>query len=165
MSQLFYSPVGPLHLTARSGRLLSIGFGADNSPVAGPSFEHQPHDPVLDVACKQLDEYFAGRRRKFDVPVAMQGTPFQLRVWSMLLRIPFGKTVSYKDLARVVGSDSASRAVGRANAANPLPIIVPCHRVIASDGSLAGFTGGVEIKRALLDQECAGAGLFAAAMA
>ena len=165
-SHFFHSPIGTLRLTARAGRLLSIAFpGSEPAFDEQPSYGIQADEPVIDIACRQLDEYFAGTRKKFDVPIAMQGTPFQLRVWSLLLRIPYGVTVSYNDLAKAVGSDSASRAVGRANATNPLPIIVPCHRVIAADGSLAGFAGGVQAKRALLEQEQAGAGIFAAAMA
>ena len=163
-SQLFHSPIGTLEISARAGRLLSIGFQGKDPIFAETAFNGQSEDPVLDLACKQLDEYFAGTRRKFDVPIAMQGTPFQLRVWSLLMRIPFGMTVSYRDLSKAVGSEASSRMVARANATNPLPIIVPCHRVVASDGSTAGFAGGVRVKQALLEQEMAGAGVFAAAM-
>lgn len=170
ISRPYDSPIGQLQLTAKSGRLLRIGFEQDQ--VASDHAEHaryatdsaEPAAPdvmVLDTACQQLDEYFDGLRRRFDVPTALMGSPFQLKVWSVLLRVPFGRTLSYRDLARLIGQPGASRAVGAANAANPLPIIVPCHRVIASDGSLGGFSGGLEAKVALLDLERAGAPLFA----
>lgn len=114
------------------------------------------------MACEQLDEYFAGERRQFDVPIALQGTSFQTKVWSMLYRIPFGQMVSYNQMAQALDRGCA-RSVGTANGANPLPIIVPCHRVIQADGSLGGYAGGIEAKQRLLDLEYAGAELFAAA--
>jgi methylated-DNA-[protein]-cysteine S-methyltransferase len=101
----------------------------------------------------QLAEYFAGKRRVFSLPLAPRGTPFQRSVWQALRQIPYGETVSYGELARRLGSTSGARAVGLANGANPLPIIVPCHRVIGADGSLTGFGGGLTIKRALLALE------------
>ena len=109
--------------------------------------------PVLSAAATQLLEYFAGRRRDFDLPLELRGTPFRLRVWQALRRIPFGATSTYARLALDVGSPSAVRAVGGANGANPVPVIVPCHRVIASDGTLCGFGGGVWRKRWLLEHE------------
>lgn len=102
---------------------------------------------------RQLGEYFAGERRRFDLPLAPEGTPFQRAVWSELARIPFGETRSYGEVARALGKPGASRAVGRANGANPIPIVVPCHRVVGSDGSLTGFGGGLEAKAALLALE------------
>lgn len=117
---------------------------------------------MLDLTCEQLDEYFAGDRQQFDVPIALQGTSFQTKVWSMLYRIPFGKMVSYQQMAEALDRGCA-RSVGTANGANPLPIIVPCHRVIASDGTLGGYAGGLEAKQALLDIEYAGSELFATA--
>jgi methylated-DNA-[protein]-cysteine S-methyltransferase len=101
----------------------------------------------------QLAEYFAGERRAFDLPLAPQGSGFQVEVWRALLRIPYGETCSYGDIARVVGRPAASRAVGAANGRNPIPIIVPCHRVIGSNGSLTGYGGGLPVKRWLLDHE------------
>jgi methylated-DNA-[protein]-cysteine S-methyltransferase len=101
----------------------------------------------------QLDAYFAGRRRDFDVRLAPEGTPFQLRVWAALCEIPYGETISYAELARRIGNPNAVRAVGAANGRNPLPIVVPCHRVVGADGSLVGFGGGLDVKRALLDLE------------
>ena len=102
---------------------------------------------------KQLDEYFAGRRTTFDVPLRMAGTAFQRRVWSELQEIPYGQSISYSELARRIGIPSASRAVGTANGLNPIAVIVPCHRVIGADGSLTGYGGGLERKRLLLDLE------------
>lgn len=101
----------------------------------------------------QLDAYFAGRRKDFTVRLAPEGTPFQLRVWAALRGIPYGETISYAELAKRVGNPKAVRAVGAANGRNPLPIVVPCHRVVGADGSLVGFGGGLDVKRALLDLE------------
>ena len=102
---------------------------------------------------RQLDEYFAGTRREFDLPLAPDGTPFQLRVWQALQTIPYGGTWSYRELAAAVGNVQAVRAVGLANGRNPLPIVIPCHRVIGSDGSLTGYGGGLPTKRSLLALE------------
>lgn len=110
---------------------------------------------ALDHAARELDEYFAGRRRAFTVPLDPGGTPFQRAVWAALARIPFAATLSYGQLAAAIGRPSASRAVGAANGKNPLPIIVPCHRVIGHDGSLTGFGGGLPTKRWLLEHEAA----------
>ena len=108
--------------------------------------------PVLKEAAAQLEEYFAGERRDFDVPMELDGTPFQREVWAELSRIPYGETISYGELARRVGRPSAPRAVGQANGRNPIPIIVPCHRVLASNG-IGGYGGGLKVKRALLAVE------------
>jgi O-6-methylguanine DNA methyltransferase len=102
---------------------------------------------------EQLDEYFRGRRRDFDLELSPRGTEFQLRVWRELTRIPYGETISYQELSRRIGNPSATRAVGRANGANPIPIVIPCHRVIGADGSLTGYGGGIDIKRQLLALE------------
>ncbi|MCK9537997.1 methylated-DNA--[protein]-cysteine S-methyltransferase [Dokdonella sp.] len=107
----------------------------------------------LDAALVQLDEWFAGRRQQFDLPLAAAGTAFRKQVWAELTRIPYGHTLSYGELARRIGQPRASRAVGAANGANPLPIVVPCHRVIGADGRLTGFGGGLPVKRWLLDHE------------
>lgn len=109
--------------------------------------------PVTDEAARQLDEYFAGKRREFDVPLLLTGTEFQKAVWNELLKIPFGKTVSYGEIARRIGMPRAVRAVANANGANPMSIFVPCHRVIGSDRSLTGYGGGIETKRRLLELE------------
>jgi methylated-DNA-[protein]-cysteine S-methyltransferase len=111
--------------------------------------------PLVAAVSRQLAEYFAGERREFDLPLDPRGTPFQKRVWSALRRIPYGKTRSYIDIARVSGSPKGARAVGMANHDNPIAIVVPCHRVIAADGSLGGYGGGLNFKRKLLDLETA----------
>jgi len=109
--------------------------------------------PVFKITTNQLRAYFAGTQADFNVPLRMNGTPFQRRVWSELTKIPVGSTISYGELARRIGQPSASRAVGLANGRNPVSIIVPCHRVIGSDGSLTGYGGGIERKKALLQHE------------
>ena len=109
---------------------------------------------------RQINEYFRSKRRDFDLKIEMQGTPFQKRVWKELRRIPFGETISYRQLAERLGRPTATRAVGRANATNPISLIVPCHRVIGADGSLTGFGGGIEVKRSLLQHEGALRELF-----
>ena len=108
--------------------------------------------PVLKETATQLEEYFAGERQEFDVPMELDGTPFQQEVWAELSRIPYGETISYGELARRVGRPSAPRAVGQANGRNPIPIIVPCHRVLAGNG-IGGYGGGLKVKRALLAVE------------
>lgn len=161
-SQHYKSPIGLLELSARAGRLIGVRFGAEREIHLAPAFGSPEDQAVLDLACEQLDEYFTGERQQFDVPIALLGTSFQTKVWSMLYRIPFGKMVSYQQIAEALDRGCA-RSVGTANGANPLPIFVPCHRVIASDGTLGGYAGGLEAKQALLDIEYAGAELFATA--
>lgn len=139
------SPLGPLTLTARQNRLVSILFGEAAGSESG--------DPVLREARRQLEEYFAGSRRDFDLPLGASGTPFQQQVWRALGTIPFGQTASYSDVARLIGRPRAVRAVGAANGRNPLAIVVPCHRVIGSDGQLTGYAGGLEVKCWLLAHE------------
>lgn len=109
----------------------------------------------------QLDEYFAGARTAFDLPLHPTGTPFQLQVWAALRAIPYGETVSYREIAAAVGNPAACRAVGRANGQNPISIVVPCQRVIGASGGLTGYGGGLDAKRWLLSHEAAHAGLFA----
>ncbi|MGB0768169.1 MAG: methylated-DNA--[protein]-cysteine S-methyltransferase [Phycisphaeraceae bacterium] len=162
ISQNYNAPIGLLQLTARAGRLVGLRFGADLDIDFAPSFADPEDQAVLDRACRQLDGYFKGERRSFDVPIALQGTSFQLKVWAMLSRIPFGKMVSYGQMAEALGR-GCPRSVGSANGANPLPIFLPCHRVIASDGSLGGFSGGLDVKQKLLDLEYAGSSLYAQA--
>jgi methylated-DNA-[protein]-cysteine S-methyltransferase len=147
------SPVGRLLLAGDGTSLVQVCFQSGPRPL-------QPHgDWVADptpfrAVMTQLAEYFAGKRRRFELRLAPRGTDFQRRVWRALAEIPYGKTISYGELARSIDKPSASRAVGLANGANPLPIIVPCHRVIGADGSLTGFGGGLPIKRKLLALEC-----------
>ena len=109
--------------------------------------------PVITQAATQLDEYFAGERRVFNIPLLFVGTEFQKKVWNALLHIPFGTTISYADLAQRIAMPTAVRAVANANRANALSVIVPCHRVIGADGSLTGYSGGIEVKRWLLEHE------------
>jgi len=147
------SPVGPLLLASDGQALCLIEFETSRHPVALPAHSLDGEDATLRAARRQLDEYFAGRRRTFDLALAPRGTDFQREVWTALRDIPFGETISYAELARRVGKPSAMRAVGAANGRNPLPIVVPCHRVIGADGSLTGFGGGLPTKRFLLELE------------
>lgn len=141
------SPVGGLRLHVDAGLLTRIEFDAE--PVG-----ENTDDPLLDEAERQLGEYFAGERREFDLPVAADGTEFQKKVWSYLRTIPYGETVSYGQIATDLGYEAGiSRAVGAANGANPIPIVVPCHRVVGTDGKLTGYSGGVERKTILLELE------------
>ena len=139
------SPVGPLTLVERDGALVRLAFGRLRDP--------SPASPLLDHAAAQLREYFAGSRQEFDLPLAPAGTEFQLACWQALAEIPYGETRSYGEQARRIGRPDRARAVGAANGANPIAIILPCHRVIGADGSLVGFGGGLETKRRLLDLE------------
>ena len=143
------SPVGPLTLVSDGERLVGLYF-AGWSPPAGAL---RASDDLLTATARQLDAYFGGRLRRFDVPLGLAGTPFQQRVWSALRDIPFGETRSYGQLADAIGKPSAMRAVGAANGRNPISIVVPCHRVIGADGSLTGFGGGIERKKFLLALE------------
>jgi methylated-DNA-[protein]-cysteine S-methyltransferase len=146
------SPVGALLLAGDGDRLHLIGF-ATGSRAPRPRASWRRDETLFDAARAQLDAYFAGALTRFDLPLHFTGTAFQQSVWSALRDIPYGATTSYGGLARRVGRPTASRAVGAANGANPLPIVVLCHRVIGADGSLTGFGGGVETKRFLLDLE------------
>ena len=116
----------------------------------GAEYRHDTPTPVIELTVSQLEEYFSGRRRDFDIPVVLAGTDFQRAVWTELMKVPYGNTVSYSALARRIGNPDATRAVASANAANPLCIIVPCHRVIGSYNTLTGYRGGLEVKRRLL---------------
>ncbi|MCC6162810.1 MAG: methylated-DNA--[protein]-cysteine S-methyltransferase [Acidobacteria bacterium] len=147
------SPVGPLLLAASDAGLHAVEFNASTHPVLRTSDWQEGSHPLLDVATAQLAEYFVGARRTFDLPLAPVGTPFQTQVWLTLATIPYGETISYATLATRVGRPAASRAVGAANGRNPLPIVLPCHRVIGTDGSLTGFGGGLPTKRFLLELE------------
>ena len=148
------SPVGPLLLTSDGESLTRVLF--DSPPQ--DDWVDEPCE-VLDEAERQLGEYFAGERTEFDLPLRPSGAPFQLRVWEALTRIPYGETASYGEIARELGHPTASRAVGAANGRNPIAIVVPCHRVIGANGSLTGYAGGLDQKRALLDLEAGRAAL------
>ena len=148
------SPVGALKLVASDKGLAAILWENDSPrrvPLTG-LVENDRH-PVLLKAKRQLEEYFAGARRAFDLPLDMRGTTFQKDVWEALLAIPYGETRSYGQLAKQLGRPSASRAVGAANGRNPISIVVPCHRVVGSSGKLTGFAGGLDVKARLLDLE------------
>lgn len=149
------SPVGALTLVASDRGLHVLGWDAD--PYA--DLPMRPRHEVIRAAKKQLTEYFARKRRSFELPLVLDGTPFQVRAWRELLRIPYGETISYDEQARRVGDRNKARAVGMANGQNRIAIIIPCHRVIAKSGALAGFGGGVPNKRRLLDLEGRGAQL------
>jgi methylated-DNA-[protein]-cysteine S-methyltransferase len=154
------SPVGALLLAGRADTLEVIRFPGGRMAMA-PEPEWRRDDGAFDQAKRQLDEYFAGSRRRFDLRMKPMATPFQTRVLTALQRIPYGETRSYKDIAACIGEPNSVRAVGGANGRNPLPIVIPCHRVIGSGGQLTGFGGGLEAKRFLLDHERAHSGLFA----
>ncbi len=146
------SPVGPLMLAANDHALRHIEF-RDNCHPADRRDWHGGDNPILQAAQQQLGEYFAGRRRVFDLPLAPHGTEFQRTVWQALADIPYGNTISYAQLAQRLGNPNGTRAVGAANGRNPLPIVLPCHRVIGADGGLTGFGGGLPTKQFLLRLE------------
>jgi methylated-DNA-[protein]-cysteine S-methyltransferase len=145
------TPIGPLTLIASDNGLRRVRF--PNETSGRPDGPADPEHPVLAETARQLAEYFAGERTDFDLPLRPAGTAFQLVAWRALTRIPYGRTVSYGEQARRVGHPGRARAIGAANGRNPLPIVVPCHRVIGADGSLVGFGGGLAIKAWLLDHE------------
>ncbi len=143
------TPIGSIMLAGENGVLSQVVLPLENSPRA-PAADWR-HDPAaLQDASTQLGEYFAGTRQKFDLPLRPGGTEFQLQVLQELQRIPYGQTVSYADIACRIGRPKAMRAVGAANGRNPIPIVIPCHRVIGKNGDLTGFGGGIEAKEALL---------------
>lgn len=153
----FESPVGTLLLVSDGTALLRVGLpGEDPRDAPPPPGVRRDDAPPFPEARRQLAEWFAGQRTSFDLPLAPKGTPFQRQVWDELARIPYGTTLSYGELARRIGKPGAARAVGLANGRNPLPILVPCHRVIGADGTLTGFGGGLACKRALLEVETPG---------
>ncbi len=173
------SVIGPLFLAASATGLVALEFDArlpgqqsirpnprdlrrENLGRQKPrvEFDNSPRGMLLYT--KELEEYFAGGRRKFTFPLDLRGTDFQIACWRALLAIPYGETRTYADVARAVGKPSAFRAVGMANNRNPIAIVVPCHRVIASDGTLCGYGGGLEVKRKLLELEGTLTGTLAA---
>ncbi len=154
------SPLGELLLASDGERLQRLDMREGKRPIRiGSHWERR--DAAFARARAQLEEYFAGERREFDLPLSLSGNPFELRVWAELRRIPYGETVSYGEIARRIGDPGAARAVGLANGRNPVAVIVPCHRVIGADGSLTGYGGGLERKRYLLDLEAGVAPLLA----
>jgi methylated-DNA-[protein]-cysteine S-methyltransferase len=154
------TPIGSLGLVASEVGLRAVIF---ESEARGPrhfaaELVDAPAHPVLAVAVEQLEAYFAGERRDFDLPLELVGTEFQLLAWRALATVPYGETVSYAEQARRIGRPTAVRAIGAANGRNPVPVVLPCHRVVGADGSLTGFGGGLGTKAALLDLERAHVG-------
>ena len=146
------SPLGRMFVQG-DGEFVTGLFMPKHKGWTGPDPSWQQSDASFAAVREQLAEYFAGERQTFDVPLKLAGTPFQQRVWQELVRIPFGTTITYGELARRLGQPTASRAVGHANGRNPISIIVPCHRVIGADGKLTGYAGGIDKKQWLLDWE------------
>lgn len=154
MNRYFHmaSPIGPLLLVADGSGLRQILF-AKNGSAAEAEPDWQEDSSALREPLRQLEAYFKGKLEAFDLRLAPEGTPFQQKVWGELCKIPYGETVSYGELARRIGNPNGSRAVGLANGSNPIPIIIPCHRVIGSNGKLTGYGGGLHIKEKLLALE------------
>jgi methylated-DNA-[protein]-cysteine S-methyltransferase len=148
------SPVGKLKIIAGPKTLVAIEWeGERGNRKQQGSMKLEPRHPILLETERQLGEYFAGTRTRFDLPLETRGSDFENKVWRALEKIPYGKTRSYLDLAKTIGAPKACRAVGAANSRNPLPIVVPCHRVIGANGKLTGFAGGLERKATLLAHE------------
>lgn len=143
--------IGIIYLVASENGLQGVFLEKQRIPM-----EIDSENTFLNQAELQLNEYFKGERTEFDIPLDIQGTEFQKQVWKQLIKIPYGETRSYKDIARAVNNSKASRAIGNANGQNPICIIIPCHRVISSDGSLGGYSGGINIKKKLLKLEKSG---------
>jgi methylated-DNA-[protein]-cysteine S-methyltransferase len=141
------TPVGFLELKSDNESLLAISF------VNQPQHSNNDIPEILKTAVRQLDEYFMGNRKVFELKLNPEGTPFQQKIWDLVKHIPFGKTVSYLDIAKLSGSEKNTRAVGLANGKNPIPVIIPCHRVIGTSGKLTGYAGGMERKQWLLQHE------------
>lgn len=151
---VYSSPIGELLLTSDGSSLTGLYMCEHNGrPAGGPEPGWQRDDPAFKEVREQLAAYFEGSLREFELPLKMAGTPFQRRVWQGLQSIPYGETMSYSGLARMIGHPGASRAVGSANGRNPISIVVPCHRVIAADGTLGGYGGGLARKQWLLHHE------------
>lgn len=148
------TPLGSLRLAATAAGLVGIAFEGDRcAPATSPAWIRDPDFAALRTAASQLAEYFAGRRAAFNLPLAAGGTSFQRKVWAAIAAVPAGATISYAELARRAGCVGSARAVGAATGRNPLAIVVPCHRIVGSDGSLTGYAGGLDRKRALLAHE------------
>lgn len=147
----YQSPIGILTITESDDGISEIAFGEKESEAGGAVTAEL--SPLLRETIRQLKEYFAGERREFDVPLSLDGTEFQIRVWKELLKIPYGETRSYKQIAEAAGNEKACRAVGMANNRNHIPIIIPCHRVIGSNNKMVGYGGGLDKKEWLLALE------------
>ena len=146
--------LGELLLVATSSHLVGVYFANQhNGPKISAAWKKDPAHPILKQAARELNEYLAGRRTDFSVPLAFDGTEFQREIWKQIARIPFGKTISYTELAQRVGAPKATRAAGTATGRNPLGVIIPCHRVVGKDGGLGGYAGGLDRKKSLLNIE------------
>ena len=151
-NMIYYkSPIGNLIIMEEENAIIKLCF--KEQEITNIKDIQEFETPLLKKAKKQLEEYFEGKRKKFDLALRLNGTSFQNKVWKALLNIPYAKTCSYKDIAKNIGNENASRAVGNANNKNPLPIFIPCHRVIGSNGKLIGYAGGLDIKIKLLELE------------
>lgn len=146
------TPIGELGIAENGRAITAIYFEGE-----APSDALRGETPLLREAARQLDEYFAGRRREFDLPLEPAGTPYRQRVWQALRQIPYGQTATYGQIAARTDNPRASRAVGGANHHNPIPVVIPCHRVVGSGGALTGYAGGLERKKILLEIEKKGA--------
>jgi methylated-DNA-[protein]-cysteine S-methyltransferase len=144
------SPIGILKIIEDGKNIIGIEFGDNQYDKTNTVLKSTP---LLKEAALQLSEYFSGKRKKFTIPLFLEGTEFQIKVWNSLLKIPYGETRSYKDIAKEAGCPQGARAIGLANNRNHIPIIIPCHRVIGTNGSLTGYAGGLDIKRKLLEIE------------
>ena len=155
------SRVGTIRVAATSRGVCKVALGKETAADFFGWLErhvaHAPRKPdrsgIVALALDQIAEYLGGRRREFDLPLDLRGTEFQRRVWAAVAGIPYGETRTYADIARTIGKPRATRAVGAANGANPLPLVVPCHRVLGADGSLTGYGGGLDVKQKLLEME------------
>lgn len=151
----YLSPLGNLLIVEEGDAVVYCQWedSVDERIISTWEEDKEQQNALLTVACRQLTEYFAGKRKAFDLPIRLNGTPFQQIVWKGLQQIPYGETLSYADLARQIGRNKAARAVGNANHHNPLMIIIPCHRVVASNGKMGGYAGGIARKAWLLEKE------------
>ena len=149
------SPIGPLHLAATNDALLAIHHNLKRMEDWNKNTIAFKNDKniIIEKTINELSEYFDGKRKKFNIPIQLYGTQFQLKAWDALNKIPYAKTVSYSEQAKISGNPKATRAIGNANNANPISIIVPCHRVIGKSGKLVGYGGGLDRKNYLLDLE------------
>ncbi|MCL2050665.1 MAG: methylated-DNA--[protein]-cysteine S-methyltransferase [Lachnospiraceae bacterium] len=151
-TKIYKSPIGPLTITVNEIAVTGLHFGGKTEKSLAQKEEGRKN-PLIEKALSQLEDYFAGRLKEFDLPLEAIGTEFQKRVWQNLLKIPYGETKSYREIAEMSNSPKGFRAVGMANNRNPIAIIIPCHRVIGADGSLTGFGGGLSLKEFLLRLE------------